>query len=106
MTMVPYLPISMKALGNIARLKLDQLLTRLKNNQRIDATYSDKLVEYIASRCTEVDTGARNIDHILRASLLPMLSNAILERMAEGNPPKKLAIDIDDQKNFTAAFSS
>ncbi len=105
MTMVPYLPISMNALGNITRLKLDQLLTRLKNNQRIDATYSDALVEYIASRCTEVDTGARNIDHILRASLLPMLSNQILERMAEGNPPKKLHIDVDDQKNFVSAFS-
>ena len=105
MTMVPYLPISMKALGNIARLKLDQLLTRLKNNQRIDATYSDKLVEYIASRCTEVDTGARNIDHILRASLLPMLSNQILEKMAEGTPPKKLFIDVDDQKNFVSTFS-
>ncbi|MFO0554564.1 MAG: type VI secretion system ATPase TssH [Polyangiaceae bacterium] len=105
MTMVPYLPISVAALGQITRLKLDQLLSRLKSNQRIDATYSDKLVEMIAARCTEVDTGARNIDHILRASLLPMLSAAILEKMTEPEPPKKLHIDIDDQKNFVANFS-
>jgi type VI secretion system protein VasG len=106
MTMVPYLPISMNALGNITRLKLDQLLARLRTNQRIEGSYSDRVVESIAARCTEVDTGARNIDHILRSSLLPMLSSAILERMAEGNPPKKLVIDIDDEKNFTAIFSS
>jgi len=106
MTMVPYLPISMKALGSITRLKLDGLLGRLKTNQRIDATYSDRLVDMIAARCTEVDTGARNIDHILRASLLPMLSASILEKMADPIPPKKLFIDIDDQKNFTAEFST
>ncbi len=105
MTMVPFLPISRDALGNITRLKLDQLLGRLKTNQRIDATYSERLIEMIAARCTEVDTGARNIDHILRASLMPMLSTAILEKMGDENPPKKLFIDIDDSKNFTAAFS-
>ncbi len=105
MTMVPYLPISKDALGNIARLKLDQLLGRLRTNQRIEASYSDRLVEMIAARCTEVDTGARNIDHILRASLMPMLSAQILEKMADEVPPKKLFIDIDDSKNFTAAFS-
>jgi type VI secretion system protein VasG len=59
----------------------------------------------IAARCTEVDTGARNIDHILRASLLPMLSASILEKMTEAKPPRKLFIDIDDQKQFTADFS-
>ncbi len=106
MTMVPYLPISKSALGNITRLKLDQLLGRLRTNQRIEATYSERLIEMIAARCTEVDTGARNIDHILRASLMPMLSAAILEKMAEENPPRKLFIDIDEQKNFTADFSS
>ncbi|MBK6520721.1 MAG: type VI secretion system ATPase TssH [Polyangiaceae bacterium] len=105
MTMVPFLPISRAALGNIARLKLDQLLGRLRTNQRIEATYSDRLVEMIAARCTEVDTGARNIDHILRSSLMPMLSQQILERMTDPEPPRRLAIDIDDQKNFTAAFS-
>ena len=77
----------------------------MKTNQRIDATYSERLIEMIAARCTEVDTGARNIDHILRASLMPMLSTAILEKMGDENPPKKLFIDIDDSKNFTAAFS-
>jgi type VI secretion system protein VasG len=105
MTMVPYLPISKTALGSITRLKLDGLVTRLRQNQRIETTYSDRLVDMIAARCTEVDTGARNIDHILRSSLMPMLSSEILEKMTEQKPPRKLFIDIDDQKNFTALFS-
>ncbi|UQA63837.1 type VI secretion system ATPase TssH [Polyangium aurulentum] len=104
MTVVPYVPISPAALGEITRLKLNGLVDRLRKSQRIEATYSDRMVDLIASRCTEVDTGARNIDHILRASLLPMLSQEILAKMAEGVQPKKLLIDIDDNKNFTATF--
>ena len=106
MTMVPFLPISMDALGEITRLKLNGMVSRLKTNQRIETTYSDDLVNTIAARCTEVDTGARNIDHILRSTLMPMLSMAILEKMADEKPPRKLHIDVDDKKNFTAAFSA
>ncbi len=105
MTMVPYLPISPSALGAITRLKLDAMVDRMRKSQRIEATYSDEMVESIAKRCTEVDTGARNIDHILRASLLPLLSTTILEKMAEGALPKRLKIGIDAENNFTAAFS-
>jgi type VI secretion system protein VasG len=104
MTTVPYLPISPSALGDITRLKMNQLVDRLKKSQRIDASYTDAVVDLIASRCTEVDTGARNIDHILRASLLPMLSNVILEKMSEGPLPRKMAMGIDAEKNFTASF--
>jgi len=106
MTIVPYLPISPEALGEITRLKLNQLVDRLRKSQRLEGTYSDELVNMIAQRCTEVDTGARNIDHILRASLLPQLSVAILERMADNQAPKKLHIGIDAQNNFTFEFSA
>jgi type VI secretion system protein VasG len=105
MTMVPYLPISHEALGEITRLKMNGLLDRLRKTQKIEATYTDELVAMIASRCTQVDTGARNIDHILRASLLPQLSVAVLEKMTEGTMPKKLVIGVDKESNFTMTFS-
>lgn len=105
MTMIPYLPISPDALGSITRLKMDGLVDRLRKSQRIEATYTDALVTMIAARCTEVDTGARNIDHILRASLLPQLSVAILEKMSEGVLPKRVQIGVDAENNFTIEFS-
>jgi len=105
MTMIPYLPISPEALGSITRLKMDALVDRMRKSQRIEATYSDALVAMIAARCTEVDTGARNIDHILRASLLPQLSVAILEKMAEGLLPKRVQIGVDAENNFVVEFS-
>ena len=106
MTMLPFLPISPAALGSITRLKLDKLLKRIKSTQKIEANYTDRVVNLIASRCTEVDTGARNIDHILRATLIPMLSNEVLAQMATGEMPKFLTIDVDDKNEFTALFSN
>ena len=105
MTVVPYLPISPEALGDITRLKMNSLLDRLRKTQRMEATYTDELVAMIAARCTQVDTGARNIDHILRASLLPQLSVEVLTRMTEGAMPKRLEIGVDKENNFTFAFS-
>ncbi|MBI4705130.1 MAG: type VI secretion system ATPase TssH [Deltaproteobacteria bacterium] len=106
MTMVPFLPISPEALGMITRLKLDKLVKRMWSTQGITARYTDKLVSVIASRCTEVDTGARNIDHILRSTLIPQLSNAVLAQMAEGELPKFAIIDVNDKNEFTTSFSN
>jgi type VI secretion system protein VasG len=96
MTTIPFLPISPDAMALITRLKLNKLMKRLAGSQNIEATYSDKVIDLIASRCTEVDTGARNIDHILRASLIPILSSAILAKMADGKIPTTLTVEVAD----------
>jgi type VI secretion system protein VasG len=105
MTTVPFLPISPEAMAMITRLKLDKLMKRLERAQNIHAKYTDRVVDTIASRCTEVDTGARNIDHILRATLIPQLSNAVLAQMAEGSEADTVTIDVDDNNEFTTAFT-
>ena len=46
--------------------------------------YDPELVAGIASRCTEVASGARNVDHILTRTLLPEMSAEFLARMADG----------------------
>jgi len=106
MTTIPFLPISPDAMKMITGLKLNKLMKRLKGSQNLNAQYTPKVVELIASRCTEVDTGARNIDHILRGTLIPHLSSAILEKMVEGELPENITVDVDDDSNFTATFSA
>jgi type VI secretion system protein VasG len=106
MTTVPFLPISPEAMAMITRLKLDKLMKRLESTQNMTAKYTDRVVDTIASRCTEVDTGARNIDHILRATLIPQLSSAVLAQMAEGSEADTVTIDVDDNNEFTTAFTT
>ncbi len=83
---VPYYPISDDIMRLIIRLKLDRIGARLLQNRKAEFGYTDELVDAIAARCTEVDSGARNVDHILTDTLLPELSGRMLEMMAKETP--------------------
>ena len=93
---IPYYPIVDDNLRTIVRLKLDKVVKRMKQNRETDFTYTDELVESIASRCTEVDSGARNIDHILSNTLLPELSRELLSRMALAEQIDQVNVTVDD----------
>jgi len=67
----------------IILLKLGKIQRRLFENHRIRLTYDDPLVEEVARRCTEVESGARNVDNILTNTLLPEISRRILGGMVE-----------------------
>ena len=82
----------------IARLKIDALGSRLESSHKMAFEYDDAVIENIAERCTEVETGARNIDHIMQGTLLPQISTAILEKMAEDELPDRLRIGIDETR--------
>jgi type VI secretion system protein VasG len=66
--------------------------------------FEDSVIEQIAQRCTEVETGARNIDNIMQGTLLPRISTEILERMALGPLPERLTLGIDGSGEFTFTF--
>src|SRR5215510_12126482 len=84
LVIIPYYPVRDEALKKIVVLKLGKIQRRLKENHKIDLTWDDPLVEEVARRCTEVESGARNVDNILTNTLLPNISRRILTGMAEG----------------------
>ena len=57
-------------------LKLAKIQRRFQENHKIALTYDDALVDEVAKRCTEVESGARNVDNILTNTLLPEISRA------------------------------
>ena len=81
---VPYLPIRDQALRAIINGKLRKIQLRLEESHRVNLTYDQALVEEIAARCTEVESGARNVDNILTHTLLPRISRDLLTGLAEG----------------------
>jgi len=105
MTIVPFYPIAEDSMKEIVELKLGQLRKRLMENHAILLEYPAQVVEQIARRCTEVETGARNIDHIMQGTLLPKISSEILQKMAEGALPEKMEITIDDRGEFAFQFT-
>jgi len=106
MTVVPYTALGQDSLERITRMKLDALGERLRSHNGIALRYSDGLVKAIVERCREVDTGARNIDHILAANVLPQLAQTLLEKMAEESAPaSEVSLDVDEDGAFTITFS-
>jgi type VI secretion system protein VasG len=100
MKVIPYYPISDDVLERIIRLKLDRIGQRVAANHQAEFAYDDALVEAVLARCTEVDTGARNVDHILNGSLLPEVADSVLARMAEGGAIQKIKVGADKHGAF------
>ena len=92
---IPYYPITDENLRFITRLKLNKVVKRMRENRNTVLTYGDDVVESIARRCTEVDSGARNIDHIMSHTLMPELSRELLTRMAAGEPISEVTVSVD-----------
>ena len=102
---IPFYPLYGEALGKIVKLKLNKIVKRVKENYDADMTYSEELVQTIVDRCTEVDTGARNIDHILENSMLPRISAEFLGYMAEGKHIKSVNIGIQEDGEISIDIS-
>jgi type VI secretion system protein VasG len=92
---IPYYPIVDENLRKIVRLKLDKVVRRMAENRGIALSYSDEVVDTIASRCTEVDSGARNIDSIMSNTLMPKMSGELLSRMAAGEDIASITVCMD-----------
>ena len=105
MVIVPYFPVRDEALKRIVHLKLGKIKSRLLETHKIDFGYEDPLVDEVARRCTEVESGARNIDNILTNSLLPEISRKLLEHLAEGRKPQGIRAGIGENGAFTYSYS-
>ncbi|MCK9296849.1 MAG: type VI secretion system ATPase TssH [Desulfobulbaceae bacterium] len=93
---IPYYPITDDNLRKIVRLKLNKVGKRMLENRNTRFVYGDDVVEAIAGRCTEVDSGARNIDHIMSHTLLPEMSRELLSRMATGEQISEVKVTVGD----------
>jgi type VI secretion system protein VasG len=100
MTVVPYVPIRSDALGDIVRTKLRAVSDRSLQSQGVPLSFGDDVVAAVAARCSEVDAGARSVDHIVRGSILPLVSEAILGALARGEGRSALRVVLDGSGGF------
>jgi len=103
---IPYYPLSNDMLNTITRLQLERIKKRVEQGQGITFAYSDSVVELVVSRCTELESGGRMIDAILTNTLLPELSNKILNTMLSGKTLCAISVDTDSEnKEFVYEFT-
>jgi type VI secretion system protein VasG len=101
LVIIPYFPIRDEALKQIIVLKLGKIQRRLMETHKLAMTYDPSLVEEVAKRCTEVESGARNVDNILTNTMLPDISRQLLNAFAEGTRPESIHVGIAADGSFT-----
>src|SRR5829696_4395580 len=100
MVIIPYFPIRDEALKRIILLKLGKIRRRIQETHKVELLHDDVLVEEVARRCTEVESGARNVDNILTNTLLPEISRLLLEKIVEGEKPAVIRVGIGQDGAF------
>ncbi len=105
MKVVPYYPISDDVLAEIIELKLERIRRRIESNHKAVFEWDESLVDAVLARCTEVDSGARNVDHILNGTLLPEVAQHVLERIANGVAIQRISVRASEAGEFEYAVA-
>ena len=100
MKVVPFYPLADEILLKIIGLKLDRIRARILENHKAEFSVAKSLPEAVLARCTEVDSGARNVDHILNGTLLPEIAGVVLSRMASGEAIKRIKVSASKHGEF------
>jgi type VI secretion system protein VasG len=101
LVVIPYLSLSDEIIKKIVTMQLQRIQKRIHENYQAEFYYTDAVVEHIRKRCQEVESGARNIEHLLNKTLLPELSIQFLSAMAEGKAIRRVQVDLDASERFS-----
>ncbi|HRB29338.1 MAG TPA: type VI secretion system ATPase TssH [Nitrosomonas sp.] len=93
---IPYYPISDEMLRAIIKLQLNRIEKRIKANHHIPFGYDDTVVQLIADRCNELESGARVVDSILTNTVLPAISQQFLTKMMTGEAISAVNIGVQN----------
>jgi type VI secretion system protein VasG len=58
------------------------------------------------TRCVEVESGARSVDHMLSNTVLPDISRKLLARMAEEQRAEKILLAANSEGEFVYEWNS
>lgn len=104
-TVIPYFPLGDSVMRMISELKMGKIARRVREHYDADMKWSEDVIDHIVSRCTEVDSGARNVDKILTGTMLPQMSSELLACLAEGQTIKSVRVELEDE-NFAFNIGS
>ncbi len=100
MVIIPYFPIRDDVMRVIIGLKVGKIQRRLRDTHRLELELDEAVVDAIAARCTEVESGARNVDNILTNTVLPDVSKVLLTSLVAGGKPTAIRVTVDDEGRF------
>ena len=97
---VPFFPLPPEILRMIVTISMSRIRQRVEGHYDAEFEWEDDLLDTIVSRCTEHESGARNIENILKRGLLADLSQLLLERSAEGEEINTIKVSKGKEKDY------
>jgi type VI secretion system protein VasG len=93
---IPYFPLSAAMLEQIVTLQLNRIKRRVESRYGVPFEYDAAVVQRVAARCTENESGGRMIDAILTNTMLPAISREFLTRTIDGRALARVSIGVDN----------
>ncbi|MEK9509679.1 type VI secretion system ATPase TssH [Gemmatimonadota bacterium Y43] len=100
---IPYFPLRDDALRTIIDLKLGKVRRRLHEVHAVELEADQAVLDAIAARCTEVESGARNIDNILTNTVMPEVSRLVLRSLMDESRPSAIRVTVGEDGHFDYA---
>jgi type VI secretion system protein VasG len=92
MVTVPYYSLGDALLREIVELQLRRVAARVRARYGVPLEYGDDVLALLASRCNEVESGARTVEALLATTLLPRLSEAFLGGLVDSAPIERIRL--------------
>ena len=99
-TVAPYAPLPPEIIREIVELALGRVRGRIASTYGASFDWSSQAADAIAARCTETQSGARNIEAILNQTVVPALAERMLSRMIEQKAAASIALSVDEGGEF------
>jgi type VI secretion system protein VasG len=87
----------------IIRLNLSKVEKRIKENHKVPFTCDESVPELIATRCTELERGARMVEALITNQMLPVIGQEMLERMVDNRAVTRVHIGANNGE-FSYAY--
>jgi type VI secretion system protein VasG len=101
---VPFFPLPPEVLKEIVVISLGRIRKRVEANYGATFSWQPELLDRLVMRCTETESGARNIENILKRGLLAELAERLLVMRAEGREPREIVIQADQTADYRIAI--
>ena len=99
-TIVPFLPLNIPVLNDIAVMKLLKIQNQVRKQYPLDLEFSELIPDVISKQCQQQQLGARQIDNIINGELLPNISEIILVNLENIKNIKKIKVEINKDGSF------
>jgi type VI secretion system protein VasG len=106
MHVIPYRPLNTDMLASIVKLKVERIEERIRRTYQMRTDITDAFVQALVARCTESESGARQLDQLLRGTISSRIATTLLQAPVESLADQTLRVDWSEHGDVIVELTS